>query len=154
MEVNEVVLVNEVNLGDDTTTHSIIPRVASSGNAPDQPVTVDTPFLDPQTISTPAPTDSHTMGSAPTLGDVSTTDTSAYEKKERQKTSKVWDDFSQIEVLGVKKSRCNWCKMLFAVSISSYTSTLGRHLVVCVKSNSKKQKHLTYDHGHLGGGLV
>lgn len=97
------------------------------------------------------------MGSAPTLRDVSTTDTSAYEKKQRQKTSKVWDDFSQIEVLGVKKSLCNWCKMLFAVYISSYTSTLGTHLVVCVKyveSNNKKQKHLTYDHGHLGGGLV
>jgi len=98
MEVNEVVLVNEVNLGDDTTTHSITAGVAGSGNVPDQPVTVDIPHLDPQTVSTPGPTDSHTVGSAPTPCDVSI-GTSAYEKKQRQKTSKVWDDFSQIEVL-------------------------------------------------------
>jgi hypothetical protein len=93
------------------------------------------------------------MGSAPTPGDVITgsgsgTISSEYEKKQRQKTSKVWDDFSQIELLGVKKSQCNWCKRLFVVSKSSFTSTLGKHLVVCVKyveSNSKKQKILTYD---------
>jgi hypothetical protein len=35
MEVNEVVLVNEVDLGDDTTTHSITIGVGDSGNAPD-----------------------------------------------------------------------------------------------------------------------
>jgi hypothetical protein len=103
MEVNEVVLVNEVNLGDDTTTHSITAGVVGSGNAPDQLVIVDTRPLDPQTVSTLGPTDSHTVGNALILGDVST-NTSAYENKHRQKTSKVWDDFSQIEVLGVKKS--------------------------------------------------
>jgi hypothetical protein len=156
MEVHEVVLVNEVDLGDNTTTHSITVGVAGSGNAPEQPVTVDTPPLDPPTVSTTGPSDSHTVGSAPTPCDVST-GTSAFEKKQRQKTSKVWDDFSQIEVLGVKNPQCNWCKRLFAVSTSSSTSTLGRHLVACVKyveSNSKKQKVLTYDHGELGGGLV
>jgi len=42
------------------------------------------------------------MGSAPTRGDVSI-GINAYEKKQRQKTFKVWDDFSQIKVLGVKK---------------------------------------------------
>jgi hypothetical protein len=142
MEVNEVVLGNEVDLGDDTTTHSITTGVSGSGNAPDQPVTVDTPPLDPQTICTPGPTDSHTLGSTPTYGDVSS-GTITYEKKQRQKTSKVWDDFSQIEVLSVKESQCNWCKRLFAISKYSSTSTLGRHLVACVKyveSNNKKQK--------------
>jgi len=68
MEVNEVVLVNEVDLGDDTTTHSITLGAAGSGNAPDQPVT------------TTGPTDSHTVGSVPTPGDVST-GTSVFEKK-------------------------------------------------------------------------
>jgi hypothetical protein len=154
MKVNEVVLVNEVDLGDDTTTHSITLGAASSGNAPDQPVTVDAPPFDPPTVSTTGPTDSHIVGSVPTLGDVST-GTSVFEKKQRQETSKVWDDFSQVEVLGVKKSQYNWCKRLFAVSKSSSTSTLGRHLVACVKyveSNSKKQKVLTHDRGKLGGG--
>jgi hypothetical protein len=156
MEVNEVVLVNEVDLCDDTTTHSITLGAAGSGNAPDQPVTVDTPHFDPPTVSTTGPTDSHVVGSVPTLGDVST-GTSVVEKKQRQKTSKVWDDFSQVEVLGVKISQCNWCKRLFVVSKSSSTSTLGRHLVACVKfvkSNSKKQKVLTHDRGELDGGIV
>jgi hypothetical protein len=80
MEVNEVVLVNEVDLGDDTTTHSITLGAAGSGNAPDQPVTVDTPHFDPPTVSTIGPTDSHTVGSVPTPGDVST-GTSVFEKK-------------------------------------------------------------------------
>jgi hypothetical protein len=80
--------VNEVDLGDDTTTHSITTGVDGSGNAPDHSVTVDTPHLDPQTICTPSPTDSHTLGSAPTPGDVSTS-TSAYEKKQRQMPYKV-----------------------------------------------------------------
>jgi hypothetical protein len=100
---------------------------------------------DPPTLGT-APADSQTLGSAPTPADVSS-GTSAYEKKHRQKTSKVWDDFSQIEVCGVKKSQCNWCKRLFVVSKSSSTSTLGSHLGACVKyveSNNKKQKILTF----------
>jgi hypothetical protein len=154
MEVNEVVLVNDVELGDDTTTHSITLGAAGSGNAPDQPVTVDTPPFDPPTVSTTGLTDSHTVCSVPTPGDIST-GTSVFERKHMQKTSKVWDDFSQIEVLGVKKSQYNWCKRLFAISKSSSTSTLGRHLVACVKyveSNNKKQKVLTHDRGELGGG--
>jgi hypothetical protein len=97
------------------------------------------------------------MGSAPTPVEISTgTSTSANERKQRQKTSKIWDDFSQIEVLGVKKFQCNWCKRLFAVSKSSSTSTLGMHLVACVKyvASNSKQKILTYDHSQLGGGAI
>jgi hypothetical protein len=157
MEVNEVVLVNEVDLGDDSTTHSITIGVGDSGNTPDQPVTIDTPQLDPQTICIPGPIDSQPMGSAHTPVEISTgTSSSANQRKHRQKTSKVWDDFSQIEVLGVKKSQCNWCKRLFAVSKSSSTSTLGRHLVACVKyvASNSKQKILTYDHRQLGGGAM
>jgi len=106
MAVNEVVLVNEVDLGDDTTIHSITTGVGDSGNAPDQPITIDTSQLGPQTICIPGPTDSQPMGSAPTPVEISTgTSSSANERKQRQKTSKVWDDFSQIEVLGVKKSQ-------------------------------------------------
>jgi hypothetical protein len=56
-----------------------------------------------------------------------------FEKKERQKTSKVWNDFVSVKIGGVKKSQCNWCKKLFAVGKSSTTSTLGRHLTSCVR---------------------
>jgi len=141
MEVKEVELVNEVELGDDTITPSIASGVGGSENALDQPLTIDTPPSDPPTLGT-APADSQTLGSALTPADVSS-GTNAYEKKHRQKTSKVWDDFSQIEVCGVKKSQCNWCKRLFVVSKSSSTATLGSHLGACVKyveSNNKKQK--------------
>jgi hypothetical protein len=48
----------------------------------------------------------------------------AFQKKERQKTSKVWNDFSSITVAGVRKNQCHWCKGLFAVGKSSTTSTL------------------------------
>jgi hypothetical protein len=105
-DISRPMEVNEVDLGDDTTTHSITHGAAGSGNAPVQPVTVDTPPFDPPTVSITGPTDSHTVGSVPTPGDVST-GTSVFGKKQRQKTSKVWDDFSQVEVLGVKKSQCN-----------------------------------------------
>jgi hypothetical protein len=75
-----------------------------------------------------------------------------FEKKERQKTSKVWNDFVSIKIGGVKKSQCNWCKKLFAVGKSSTTSTLGRHLTSCVRyvefHNSKKQRTLSFEPIH------
>jgi hypothetical protein len=66
------------------------------GTPPTDPLTLDSPLVDPLTLGTP-----HTDGD---------NGNNAYEKKQRQKTSKVWDDFSAIEVGGVKKSQCNWCK--------------------------------------------
>ena len=51
-----------------------------------------------------------------------------FQKKERQKTSKVWNDSASVKIGGVKKSKCNWCKQLFAVGKSSITSILNRHL--------------------------
>jgi hypothetical protein len=76
----------------------------------------------------------------------------ANDKRQRQRTSKVWNDFASVEVGGVKKSQCKWCKRLFAVSSSSSTSTLGRHLVACVKyvESNKKQKTLSLDPGGIG----
>jgi hypothetical protein len=65
-----------------------------------------TPPNDPITLGTP-PTDPITLGSTPTPPGDGSSGNSAYEKKQRQKTSKVWDDFSQIEVGDVKKSQCN-----------------------------------------------
>jgi hypothetical protein len=124
MEVNEFELVNEVELGDETITPFITSGVGGSENAPDQPLTIDTPHSDPSTLGTPTPTDSQILGSAPTPANVSS-GTSAYEKKNRQKTSKVWDDFSQIEVGGVKKSQRNWCKRLFLFP----NQVLPQHLV-------------------------
>jgi hypothetical protein len=72
-----------------------------------------------------------------------------FEKKERQKTSKVWNDFVSVKIGGVKKSQCNWCKKLFVVGKSSTISTLGRHLASCVRyvefHNSKKQRTLSFE---------
>jgi hypothetical protein len=64
----------------------------------------------------------------------------ANDKRQRQKTSKVWNDFVYVEVGGVKKSQCKWCKKLFVVSSSSSTSTLSRHLVACVKYVESNKK--------------
>jgi hypothetical protein len=111
------------------------------GTPSTDPLTLDTPPSNPLTLGTPS-------------GDGGSGN-NAYEKKQKQKTSKVWDDFSAIEVGGVKKSQCNWCKRLFAISKSSSTSTLGRHLGACVKyvefNNNKKQKTLTFDPSEMGG---
>jgi hypothetical protein len=67
----------------------------------------------------------------------------AFQKKERQKTSKVWNDFSSITVASVRKNQCHWCKGLFAVGKSSTTSTLSKKFVEI--NNRKKQKTLCFE---------
>jgi hypothetical protein len=78
-----------------------------------------------------------------------TSENAPYQRKERQKTSKVSNDFGSVTIGGVKKSQCNWCKRLFAVEKSSTTSTINRHLTSCVRfvefNNSKKQKTLSFE---------
>lgn len=71
----------------------------------------------------------------------------AYQRKPRKRTSAVWKDFSEVEISGVKKHQCNWCKRSFAISKSSCTTTLGRHLNTCFTyiGAKKKQKVLTID---------
>jgi hypothetical protein len=72
-----------------------------------------------------------------------------FQKKERQKTSKVWNGFISVKIGRVKKSQCNWCKKLFAVGKSSTTSTLNMHLTSYVRfveyHNTKKQKTLSFE---------
>lgn len=79
-------------------------------------------------------------------------DNNVYGKRERRKTSPVWNDFVIVEVGGVKKSQCKWCKKLFAISNSSSTSTLGRYLVACLKyvATNKKQKFIALDPNATG----
>jgi hypothetical protein len=107
---------------------------------------------DDMMIADPSPGDGvseNVVDSAQTTGPLANEDPGkkAYEKKERWKTSAVWNDFVIVEVHGVKKSQCKWCKRLFAVSSSSSTSTLGRHLIACIPyvAANKKQKTLTVD---------
>ena len=72
----------------------------------------------------------------------------AYKKKQWAKTSKVWNDFESIVARGIKKSQYMWCKRLFAVTKSSITTTINRHLSKCVKymeQNNKKQQTLSLD---------
>ncbi|XP_062155266.1 zinc finger BED domain-containing protein RICESLEEPER 2-like [Alnus glutinosa] len=76
-----------------------------------------------------------------------------YKRKPRRKTSTVWNHFEQVEVCGVKKNQCKWCKSKFTISKSSCTSTLGRHLESCLKyaGSKKKQKVLSVDGKESGG---
>jgi hypothetical protein len=92
--ISQPMEVNEVDLGDDTIIPPLSIRVGGSGNTPNLPLTMDTPPTNPPTLGTsPAIVDPLTLGSTLTPGDDSSGN-SAYEKKQRQKTSKVWDDFS------------------------------------------------------------
>jgi hypothetical protein len=70
-----------------------------------------------------------------------------------RKTSTVWNHFEQVEVGGVKKNQCKWCKSKFTISKSSCTSTLGRHLELCFKyiGSKKKQKVLSVEGSESGG---
>ncbi|XP_059436870.1 zinc finger BED domain-containing protein RICESLEEPER 2-like [Corylus avellana] len=81
----------------------------------------------------------------------------AFQRKERQKISKVWNDFSSITINGVKKFQCNWCKRLLSVGKSSTTSTLSRYLTACVKfvevNSLKKQKTLSFEPSDDNDGL-
>jgi hypothetical protein len=108
-------------------------------------------------VTDPSPGDGvseNVVNSAQTTVPLSNEDTrkKTYEKKERRKTSAVWNDFDNVEVNGVKKSQCKWCKKLFAVSSSSSTSTLSRHLIACIPfiASNKKQKTLTIDPNVVG----
>jgi hypothetical protein len=123
MDVNIV-----VDLGDDIGTAVPVLGVGGSDNAYES---TPLPSNPPANANKPDPT------------------SGVYEKKERVKTSKVWNDFKFVVIGGIKKIQCNWCKRLFSVSKSSYTSTIGRHLSKCVKyvefTNNKKQKTLTLE---------
>jgi len=63
-----------------------------------------------------------------------------YKRKLRRKTFTVWNHFNEVEVSGVKKNQCNWCKSKFTKSNSSCTSTLGRHFETCFKYIGSKKK--------------
>jgi hypothetical protein len=69
--------------------------------------------------------------------------------KKGKSLQKFWNHFDSIIIGGVKKSRCHWCKRLFAVEKFSTISTLNRHLASCARfiehNSSKKQKTLSFD---------
>ncbi|XP_062175626.1 zinc finger BED domain-containing protein RICESLEEPER 1-like [Alnus glutinosa] len=77
----------------------------------------------------------------------------AYERKLKRKGSKVWDDFSKVEVGGVKMNQCKRCNKNFTQSKSGSTTSLSRHLEICLEhKNSKKiQKILSVDGTESGG---
>jgi len=109
-----------------------------------QPIEIDRSVCgDDSMISPSLEGESQTMGP---LTDENL-ENNVYGKRERRKTSPVWNDFVIVEVGGVKKSQCKWCKKLFSISSSSSTSTLSRHLVACLKYvvANKKQKSIALD---------
>ncbi|KAL2904278.1 Zinc finger BED domain-containing protein RICESLEEPER 2 [Bienertia sinuspersici] len=56
-----------------------------------------------------------------------------YGKRSRRKISKVWDEFSEVEINSVKKERCKHCKALLKFSGSGTTTQYKRHLSTCPK---------------------
>jgi hypothetical protein len=147
--------INEVDLGDDTLTVDPTPGsgvAASTECTPDEPVVVESEFesgsRDGDGDGARSRSVSVAMAGAGAGGGGEGGST-AFQKNERQKTSKVWNDFSSITVAGVRKNQCHWCKGLFAVGKSSTTSTLSRHLTGCKKfvelNNCKKQKTLCFE---------
>ncbi|XP_059446001.1 zinc finger BED domain-containing protein RICESLEEPER 2-like [Corylus avellana] len=71
----------------------------------------------------------------------------AHKRKDRKRTSYIWNHFVEVdEGGGVKKNQCKWCKTKFSISKSSTTSTMVRHLKKCFKYlGSKKQRTLSVD---------
>jgi hypothetical protein len=156
IELNEI---NEVDLGDDALIANPTPRsgVATSTECtPNEPVVVEfesesgdgdgarSMFGAVSEAGTRARVVAGAVARAGAGGEGGSV---AFQKKERQKTSKVWNDFSLITIVGVRKNQCHWCKGLFGKS--STTSTLSRHLTRCKKfvelNNCKKQKTLCFE---------
>ena len=136
IQLNEI---NEVYLGDDTLTADPTLRsgvAASTECTPDELVVIETESRDG-------------AGFVSGAGAGGEGGSAAFQKKKKQKTSKVLNDFSSITVNGVRKSQCHWCKGLFSVGKSNTSSTLSRHLTGCKKfvelNNHKKQKTLSFE---------
>ncbi|GLT69351.1 hypothetical protein SLA2020_415090 [Shorea laevis] len=68
------------------------------------------------------------------------TQENVHARKPRKRTSAVWDHFAEVEVGGVTKNQCQWCKTKFTKSKSSSTTTLSRHLQSCFKYIGAKKK--------------
>ncbi|XP_059436160.1 zinc finger BED domain-containing protein RICESLEEPER 2-like [Corylus avellana] len=149
----------EVDVLDDTRTVIPTPVSVESGsteNNPSQPVNTGCPAVvgdgagDGAGAAAATAAGDGGQGAGDGDGDGSgLSENGQYQKRERQKTSKIWNDFVSVTIGGVKKSQCNWCKRLFAVGKSSTTSTLNRHLTSCVRyvefSSSKKQSTLSFE---------
>ncbi|XP_059441916.1 zinc finger BED domain-containing protein RICESLEEPER 2-like [Corylus avellana] len=81
----------------------------------------------------------------------------AYQRKQRKKTSHVWEHYIEVKIKGKAKYQCKWCMRAFSVSSSSCASTLGRHLKKCNTflgaKDKKKQKVLSIDGTMDGDGV-
>ncbi|KAK4256500.1 hypothetical protein QN277_009352 [Acacia crassicarpa] len=52
-------------------------------------------------------------------------------KKARHLSSDVWRYFSEVEIEGIAKARCNGCQGLFTRGVDKSTSHLSRHIKNC-----------------------
>ncbi|KAL6997837.1 hypothetical protein U1Q18_007962 [Sarracenia purpurea var. burkii] len=71
----------------------------------------------------------------------------AYQRKPKNKTSKIWNEFNEVVRDGVKKAQCNYCKGDFSIPSSGATTQFHRHLNSCLarQASCKKQKTLSID---------
>jgi hypothetical protein len=99
--------INEVDLGDDTLTADPIHGssvAASSECTPIEPVVVES---ESESGSGAGDESVSVSGAGAGAGAGGEGGSAAFQKKERQKTSKVWNDFSSITVAGVRKNQCH-----------------------------------------------
>lgn len=72
-----------------------------------------------------------------------TEDDTQFQVKKRQKTSKVWLEFQEVDTSDGPKVMCNHCKSKLSILKSKSTSHLSRHLAGCIKrKNYQKQQKL------------
>ncbi|CAN1148751.1 Zinc finger BED domain-containing protein RICESLEEPER 2, partial [Linum perenne] len=64
----------------------------------------------------------------------------AYQAPKRKKTSKVWNDFKEVQVGKEKKLECIYCKTRYLVNKTSTTSHLGRHSKSCMRKPTNLAK--------------
>ncbi|CAN1176354.1 Zinc finger BED domain-containing protein RICESLEEPER 1, partial [Linum perenne] len=64
----------------------------------------------------------------------------AYQAPKRKKTSKVWNDFKEVQVGKEKKLECIYCKTRYLVNKTGTTSHLGRHSKSCMRKPTNLAK--------------
>ncbi|KAF7131586.1 hypothetical protein RHSIM_Rhsim09G0090800 [Rhododendron simsii] len=85
-----------------------------------------------------------------------------FKRKERKKTSAVWNDFESVTFVdGSKKHQCKFCKDYFNIQASGSTTHLIRHLKTCVQRrlqlglSEKRQKTSSFEaEGSESGNLT
>jgi hypothetical protein len=64
-------------------------------------------------------------------------DENTHTKAKRKRTSSVWKEFKEVEVMGQPKAQCNYCHKKLCAKSSSGTKHLHFHLNICTMRKNK-----------------